>query len=321
MLAFLYGEDTYSIKKATQKSVANFIEKEKTDLNLNIIKANELTIENFVAAVYSTPFLGEKKLVIVENLLLEREKELKDKLKSKIEKIPEFTTLFFVEEGKPDQREGLFKYLNKTATTKYFGPVDESKMRQFIKEKMQPENVAIANDALSKLILFIGADLWRLENELQKLILFIKSEDRKEIKTGDVELMIEPNLNLKIFDLTDALALRNTQKVISLFQSMLKKGEDVFMIFNMIIYQLRNMLIVEDLIKRQVQRNELAKKAGLHPFVITKTEQSLRKFRAGEIVKFYNSLKETDWKVKSGQIELESAMDLLLVEFCESGKI
>jgi DNA polymerase-3 subunit delta len=319
-IIFIYGEDVYSIKNVTRKLVANFIEKEKSDLNIKIFESNDLTLEAFINSIMSAPFLGEEKLTVIKNFLINGDnKEMEKKILKYLEQIPEKSKVIFVEEGKPDARGALFKFLEKI-NSKNFPPPNEIKIRQFITDLVTQSDLKITNQALSKVSQYVGPDLWQLENELLKLILYVKSINQTEITEENVEKLIEPNITLKIFDLTDALASRNGKKVIGIFNDFVRAGEDLFLVFNMIIYQVRNMLIVEDLINLG-KKNDIAKLSGLHPFVVKKIEYSLSKFQKGELVSFYARLGDIDWQIKTGRSEIETALVMLFVDFCKSDKI
>ena len=281
MIKFLYGENTYSVSIMAAKIVADFIEKQKTDLNVNKLEAGKLTMENFTDAVLSMPFLGDKKLTVVRNLLIEKENaDLRKKIISTLEKLPETSEIIFVDEGKPDARDALYKFLIKNAQSKHYAPVDETTMRRFVTAKTAAAKVSISNQATAKLTLYVGPDLWRLQNEILKLAAFATSEKRNEITIDDIEQLVEPNIELKIFDLTDALAAGNSKRAIELLNAFIKNGDDLMMVFNLVIYQFRNMIIVKDLADRG-ERN-IAKSAGLHPFVVRKTEAAVRKISLEE---------------------------------------
>lgn len=319
-IIFLYGEDIYSIKNVTRKLVANFIEKEKGDLNVKIFESNDLSLEAFINSIMSAPFLGDEKLTVVKNFLISGDdKEMEKKILKYLEKIPEKSKVIFVEEGKPDARGALFKFLEKT-NSKNFPLPNEIKIRQFITDLVNQSDLKISNQALSKISQYVGPDFWQLENELSKLILYVKSLNKSEITEKDIEKLIEPNITLKIFDLTDALANRNKKKALEIFNDFVRAGEDLFLVFNMIIYQVRNMLIVEDLVKLG-KKNDVAKISGLHPFVVKKIEYSLPKFKKGELVSFYQRLGDIDWQIKTGRADIETALVMLFVDFCKSDKM
>lgn len=320
MIRYFYGEDTYSIGATVKKIVADFIEEQKSDLNVNTLESAKLTYENFTDAIMSAPFLGDKKLTVVKNLILEKEfAEVRKKIIKMLGNLPATSDLVFVDAGKPDARDGLYKYLQKNATCKYFPPVSEITLRKFISAKIAQQNLKIDNSAVAKLALFVGPDLWRLKNEILKLTAFAVSEGRGEISTDDIDLLVEPNVDLKIFDLTDALAARNSTRAILLLNTFIQNNEDLMMVFNLVIYQARNMLIIKDLLARR--ESNIAKAAGLHPFVVQKTTQSLRQISFDELISFYQQLEEMDFALKSGRIEIENALVLLFVNFCKSDKI
>ena len=320
MIKFLYGEDTYSVSAVAAKIVADFIAGQQSDLNVNKLEANKLTLENFTDAVLSAPFLGDKKLTIVRNLLVEKDNsDLRKKLIPTLEKLPKTSEIIFVDEGKPDARDALFKFLIKNAKNKHYMPVDETTMRRFIAIKTAEQNIKISNQATAGLILYVGPDLWRLQNEILKLAAFATAQKHDEISLDDVEQLVEPNIELKIFDLTDALAARNSRRAIELLHSFMKNGDDMMMVFNLVIYQFRNMIIVKDLAQRG--EGNIAKTAGLHPFVVRKTEAAVRKISLEELAYFYRQLEDYDSALKSSEIEVENALVLLFVGFCKSGKI
>lgn len=320
MIRYLYGEDTYSIKMAVVKIVADFIEQQKSDLNVNTLEAEKLTYENLTDAVLSAPFLGDKKLTIIKNLIVEKDfAELRKKIIKTLENLSASSEVVFIDNGKPDARDGLYKFLGKNAKCKYFGPVSELTLRQFISAKTAEQNIKISNPALSKLTLFVGPDLWRLQNEILKLSAYAAAESRVEIAPEDVDLLVEPNINLKIFDLTDALATQNSTRTIQLLNAFIQNNEDLMMVFNLVVYQFRNILVIKDLLLRH--ETNIAKVAGIHPFVVQKTTQSLRKISFDELASFYRQLEEMDFALKSSRIEIENALVLLFVNFCKNDKM
>lgn len=320
MIRYLYGEDTYSVAAVAAKIVADFVEKQASDLNVNTIEASRLTLENFADATLSAPFLGDKKLTVVKNLIVEKDSaDLRKKLIVSLDKLPATSEILFVDEGKPDARDALYKFLLKNAKCKYYAPVDEVKLRRFITAKTTELNMTVSNQAAAKLSFFVGPDLWRLQNEILKLAAFAQAQSRTEISAEDIELLVEPNINLKIFDLTDALAARNSVRAIQLLDAFIQNDEDLMMVFNLVIYQFRNMIVIKDLIERK--ERDIGKSAGLHPFVVRKTEQAVRKIEQGQLVSFYRQLEDYDYGVKTGKLGVEDALILLFVDFCKNGKM
>ena len=78
----------------------------------------------------------------------------------------------------------------------------------------------------------------------------------------------------------------------------------------MINFQFRNIFEVKDLMEK---KKPLAL-SGLHPYLIKKSSQQARKFTLPELKKIYRKLFEVDYKIKTGKIEPQLGLDLLITE-------
>lgn len=313
MIKFLYGPDTYRIKEATKKLEADFIESQKSDLNVVKIDGEKMTLGRFESEIATMPFLGDKRLIIITNFLLDNsDNDLKKTISEKLKSVPDRIDLVFVEMGEPDKRTSLFKALDRKEIATRFDSLSDLELRQWITAKAGENDCTIANPAIYKLSLFVGPDLWRLQNEIIKLSLIALSKGEKEITADMIEENVEANNNFKIFDLTDAIAVKNSKKALEVLSAFEKEGDDAIRILSLIIYQIRTMLIVDDL--KVLTADKIAKEAAIHPFVVKKTLSALAKFNSVRLKAIFRYLGEIDWQIKSGQIDPEVALDLLVVK-------
>ncbi len=314
MVYFFYGENTYLLDQKVREIEANFIAENGSDFNVSKVAGAKLTKNDFIGLVSTVSFLGNGRLIVIKNLLLENgDKELQSYIAANIEKMPGDTTVIFVEAGLPDGRSGLFKKLKSIKNVFFSEPLAGLRLNNWVKDQAQLAGCSITNEANGKLILFVGSDLWRLENEIIKLALYSKSKDRTSIEAKDVELLVEADSGLSIFELTDALAAKDRKRAIIALTEFLKRGEDEFFIFNMIVGHFRKMLIINDL----KEHNFPLEKSALHPFVIKKMTASLRYFRKNELLKIYFRLQNIDAKLKNGMAEGKTALCQFVVDFCK----
>jgi DNA polymerase-3 subunit delta len=314
MINFIYGDDNFRALE-TLKRIESVFVKEHGDLNIEKLSGETLKIDVLNVKTFALPFLGSKRLVIIDNLLISGKKEVKEELGRILKTIPESTDLIIFENGLPDKREAIFKLLDKLPSKQFFGQLDDFGLRKWISEQLLEGEFKISNPACAKLIAYVGPDLFRLKNEISRLIDAVKASKRAQIEVEDVDRLIEPNNNYKIFDLTDAIAQKNANKAIFILYAFKKIGEDDYRIFNLIIHQIRTMLIVSDL-SASMTADQIAKEAGLHPFVVKKTLINLKNFSNEELEKMYFNLGEIDWKSKSGLADIAVMTELLIVDFC-----
>ena len=317
MLYFYYGEDTYSLKKKINEIIDSFVKIEGSDFNISTLIGSKVSVQEFEKNVFTAPFLGSKRLIIIKNILLEcGDLDTKKAISTNLDKVPKTSIVIFVEEGKPDKRESLFKNLTKLAIVKSYEQPSDLDIKRFIEMTVLESNFKITSAASFQLGLYCGRDYWRIENELLKLISYAKYQKKDAIVEADVTRLVDPINNFMIFDLTDALADRNVKKAIKIYYSMLKSGEDEIKVFNVIIYHIRNMILVNSIYENS--EYEIAKATSLHPYVVKKIMISLRKFEGSKLHQLYKRLSEVDWKIKTGLLEIGTALDLLLVDFQRS---
>jgi len=303
MIILLYGQDTFRSREELKRIIEA---QEKTSLNwFNFVRidAKDNEIEIFAQIRESTntiPMFNEKKLIVIENIFSapqDIQKEILEFLKNKkIEKDENITIVFWSEES--DEKNELFKFLKTTAKTQKFEELKGVQLRNWIKNYISEQDGKIDSRASDKLIEYVGSDLWRMSNEINKLLSY-----NPTIKIEDIESLVKPEIDLNIFDMVDALGQKNKARVISLFNQHLEKGGDEFYLLSMFIYQIRNLLRI---------KSTPISKLDLHPFVIRKTQYQVKNFTFEELKKIYYQLMTIDLEAKTGKADISTALEMFL---------
>lgn len=334
MILLFYGEDNYRLKQKIKELKAKFTSASLGNTNLAVLDGKTILIDELTRQVLAFPFLAKSRLVLVENLLKEGKKEIQDKVIELLPKVPVSTVLAFMEDGSPDKRTSLFKKLNQPKQVQEFKLLEPLELSKWIKQEIEKRGANIDTAAIQLLINYVGNDLWRLSNELDKLIAYRLqttvygtekdqkggsrlSVDGSLINVNDVNLLVRSQTQSNIFDLIDAVANKNQKRATQELHRLIENGEAALYIFTMIIYQYRNLLIVKDLEERSnrpLYGYDIAKYAGLHPFVAQKTLIQTKKYTFSELKNIYKFLLDFDLRIKTGKIEPNTAIDLLVVK-------
>ena len=318
MYYLFFGPDFYSIKKKLTTIKQKFLKADPSSLNISELAGAELKAGEFWSAVLAAPFLASKRLIIVKNVLLEsKDDDFKKDLAKGLAKIPETSLVFFVEDGNPDKRGALFKALNRPGIAQNFEAPTSSSIGKLIDDKVSENDIKISNEARNKFILYVGSDLYRAENEIVKLILYSKHEKIKTIESTLVDELIRPESSAGIFDFIDAIGVKNQKKAVSLLDKLIGAGENELYILSMIVYQLRNMIIISSYSNRRISAGEIAKATKIHPFVVQKTIGVLRKYDKRKLISDYIKIGEADFMIKTGQIDPKLCILMLISEFCK----
>ncbi|OQA04481.1 MAG: DNA polymerase III subunit delta [bacterium ADurb.Bin400] len=315
---FLYGEDTYSLRESLHTLEEKYRISQGEDANIIKLAGGKLTKEGYFNAINSTSFFTEKSFIEVANLQLDStDQKLKSFIADNLDRIPESATVVFVEYGLPDKRTALFKKLHQSKHSREYPFLDEHALRSWISQKVSGYQLSIAPAAIVKLQIGVGADLWRMSQEIEKIALYKKSIHEELITDRDVDLFVRAEASANIFQFVDAVATKNLRLALISLHTLLEAGENEIYVLTMIIYQYRNMLMVQDQLARGASQQDIPKILAIHPFVAKKTISSLNRYSLEELKAIYQKLAEFDESIKSGKLEPSLALDLLVVDICK----
>lgn len=306
MIYFLYGPDSFRSKQKLKDIIGSYKKIHKSGLNLIYIDAKEKSFSDFYNNFKITPMFAEKKLIILKNVFAEsdfHEKFLKD-IKD-IEKLKDIVVVY--ENDSVDERKKFFKELKKYAKCQEFKPLQPAQLIKMISLEFEKKGVKINSDAITTLLNFVGNNLWQMTNEIAKLANYKKNGI---VEKKDIELLVRPNIEKDIFKTIDALAGRNKKEALLLLHKHLDDGENSLYLLSMIAYQFRNLLTVKELIEK---RKPLAS-CGLHPFVVRKISYLCNYFSFEQLKKIYYKIFQIDADIKTGKIDSETAIDLLIAQ-------
>ncbi len=313
MIIFLYGEDSYRARQKLNEIIDKYKETHKSGLNLKYLDFSKGESENVVFSdlkneLRQTSMFKEKKLQIIINPFLnigfkgEFLKEPEDFINSQ-------NVILLFQDNKIDERDSLFKFLKKYAKCQEFKFLEVPKLKNWIKKEFDSYDAKINTEVINKLIEYVGDDLWRMSNEIKKLVSFKKGNI---IKTEDIDLLVRSKIDTYIFKTIDAISQKDKKQALKLLHEHLEKGDSPLYLLSMIGFQFRNLLIVQDLIERRNTYDAILKKSGLHPFVVKKSYFQAREFTINELKKIYQKIFQADLDIKTGRVEPEAALDLLV---------
>jgi DNA polymerase III delta subunit len=311
MIIFLYGEDTYRLKEKLGEIIEGYKKAGKSGLDLkyiNCLKDESNIFNSLKNDLGQASMFKEKKLIIILNAFSDtsfKEDIIKEKSFINSEDI-----IVFYQEGNVKKNDSLFKHLEKNAKCQNFELLNPIKLKSWMENKFLEYGARISSEAGNMLFDFVGNDLWRLNNEIQKLAMYKK---RGVVEGADVKLLVKPVLEVEIFKTIDALAQRDKKQALRLIHKHLAKGESPIYLLSMINYQFRNLLIIKDFIEKNVPYASIAKRSGLHPFVIRKSHYQCQQFSLIELKKIYLKIFQADLDVKTGKTNPEAALEGIML--------
>lgn len=312
MIIFLYGQDAYRSHQKLKEIIERFRKTSKTRLNLRYLDARKIDFQDFRDELQATSIFKEKKLIVLTNAFSSPsfEKEVLGFLKKRKELED---TILFYEEREVDRKKALFKFLEKKEKSQEFKFLEGQKLKDWIEREFEKYQVEIDSKIPEVLSSFIGNDLWQLSKEIEKLATY-KIKKKEKVTLEDVNLLVKSKIETDIFGTIDAISSKDKKRALNLLHQHLKKGDSPLYLFSMIKFQIGNLLIVKDLVEKQMPFPYIISQSNLHPFVARKSYRLSQKFSLEHLKRIYRKIFKLELKIKTGKIDPVLALDILVTE-------
>ncbi|MBI2846317.1 MAG: DNA polymerase III subunit delta [Chloroflexi bacterium] len=331
MFYILYGEDEFSLKVALDGIKDSLGSREMLDSNTLLLDGRELVPAQLISVCDTAPFLSEKRLVIVQGLLerweekreehlpaartVSRKKGLEEwrALKDYVQRMPSTTVLVLVG-GRLNKANPLLRELYPLANVQEFPVLKGVELIGWIRSRMGAKGCSISTQATQTLANLVGGNLWAMNNEIEKLCLYVQG---RRIEEKDVELLVADAQEGNIFALVDAAAARNLPKATRILHKLMDEGAVAPYILAMLTRQFRMLIQCKEMVYRKASSQDISGRLGLtQSFVLKKTLARAGEYSMERLRKTYAQLLEADLSMKTGQLRDELALDILVAKLC-----
>jgi DNA polymerase-3 subunit delta len=291
------------------------------ELNTTILDGRAASMDDLVMASSAMPFLAERRLVIVNHATAFGENDqARGKFIAFLEGIPQTTALVLVADhpltSYQMEKRGELHWLEKwgrgeegRAYIKKFVTPTGSQLVDWIARRAVELGGEISSPAANLLAKLAGDDLRSVDHEIEKLLAFVNYVHRIEVE--DVEALTVGDRQDSIFDLVDAIGNRIRSSAIDHFHALLLE-QDAMSVQMMIVRQFRLLLLGREILEKGGDAREIARRLEVKPFVANKVAVQARKFPQPELEEIYHRLLEIDVAVKTGIMDVDLNVDLLI---------
>ena len=207
---FLMGEEAYYIDSISDFIEDNVLDEAEKGFNQMVLYGRDVSIDDIVSNAKRYPMMAERQVVIV--------KEAQD-LSRTIEKLaqyaenPQPTTVLVInyKYKKLDKRKALYKNINKNGGVVFESKkLYENQVPDWIRRVLKGQGYDISPKAAQMLVEFLGTDLSKVNNELNKLKIVLPKGT--QITPEHIEENIGISKDYNNFELRKAIGERNIVK-------------------------------------------------------------------------------------------------------------
>jgi DNA polymerase III subunit delta len=305
---FLMGEETYYIDKLSDYIEQNILTEDERGFNQTVLYGRDVTIEDIVSTAKRYPMMAERQVVIVKEA--QDLARTIDKFESYAENPMLSTVLVFCYKYKTlDKRKKVTKILAKNGVVYESKKLYENQIGDWIKRVLSGKNYSIEPKANAMLVEFLGNDLSKINNELEKLQIILPKGST--ITPKHIEENIGFSKDFNNFELLNALGSKNQLKAYQIAQYFSDNPKaNPLIVTTSTVFGFFVKLLKYHGLKDRNPKN-VAAVLGVSPFFLKDYDVALKNFPMKKVSQIVSSLRDIDVKSKGVGANALPQSDLL----------
>ncbi len=305
---FLEGVEPYFLDLISDYILDNVLTEDEKGFNQYILYGKDLSIDAIMTSAKRFPMMAERQVVVIREA--QNIRNIED-LAPYAEKPMKSTILVLNYKYKTiDKRKRLYKAITKNGVYFESKPLYDNQIPAWILKYLKGKNLGIDPRAAQMIADFIGSDLQRIVNELEKVC--ISLVPGTSIMPDDVERNIGISKEFNIFELQNALGTRDILKanrIINFFIDNEKNNPLTVILGNLLNY-FRKLLVYHS-IENKSDRSSVAQKLGVSPYFINDYVNASKIYTLDKAIKIIAIMREYDLRSKGARGGSTSNGDLL----------
>ena len=299
-LYFLHGEESFYIDLISNYIETNALSESEKGFNQVILYGKDVAMAAILTNARRFPMMAERQVVIVKEAqeIQDLNKEAGAKLLTDYltKQVPSTILVFCHKHKTLDKRRELGKKIDQYAVMLTAKKLYENQLPEFVYEYIKEKKVAADDRAIQVLCEYVGNDLHRLANEIDKLVISLPAG--ASITVDQVMTQVGVSKEYNIFELQKAILQRDdvlANKIVNYFESNTKKNPIIPVVA--FLYSFFSKLLVASQVADKSEKG-IASELKLSPYAVRDYASALRHFPTVKITDNIAALRDADLKLK-----------------------
>ena len=341
MIVLLTGPDDFTRSETLAALKAQHNRDGALAQNTTILDAKNLTLEQLRAAAFTVPFLAEYRLVRVDGLCArfqsgarrgtpppeagrshrKRDSGEWDALPDLLAAVPPTTLLLFVDD-EAGPANPIRQALAAVGEVREFPLPRERDLVPWINRRAQTLALKLTPDAVQLLAQLVGAHLWVLASELEKLKTYAGDA---AVDEAAVRSLVAANYETTIFRFVDAVAEGRPVAALNAL-ALLRGQEEPQRILAMLARQYRLLVVAREILDQRGSVDDVQKVLALPDFVARRVTEQARRFTQAQLDAALPRILEAEvqiqnyWQDRPGGVQQDLAVELLVADLAGVGR-
>ncbi len=312
-LYLFYGEEEFLIQEAVELIVGKVVDPAARDFNFNTVYCRDSSVSDIVNLAQTFPFMSEKRLVIAKEFDAFKAAELEELVPYLNDPSPSTCLVLISYQGRYDKKAVVSAVEAHGGVTRFF-PLLDREVIAWIESWARTRGLSIQRDAAQYLWQIIGNDLRKIENELQKVGIFIK--EKKTVALDDVKTAVGDFREYTPFDLAAALGQKDREKALLILSRLIQEGEQPVGLLGSIAWNFRRLMRAKAMELAGTGYEEIKRKLGVIFHQSASFQQQMRGYSMDELRNVFAVMLGVDRALKSSGISGRLVLERMILTLC-----
>jgi DNA polymerase-3 subunit delta len=312
LVLYLYGDEPYIIEKGIEGLRASLIPIHLQDFNRDVYSAGEVPPSRIVDAARTVPLLNPWRFILVKEADRFSPHDVGQLLAYVEKPSPSTCLVLWGKRGGPWKQ--YFPRIREVGAVIQVRPFFAGKLIGWIKREAQAHGKRMTREAAEYLKDMVGNGLRELHNEIQKAVAHVG--EKPVIELGDVEEVVSEVKTRTIFELTDAIGMRNSLEALKILRKMLQAGEAHLRILGMIARQFRLIWKAKCLVSEGATKEAVGRKLKVHHFYLESLLDQTSSFTEDNLREAFRRFVEADLAMKTTTVSKELLLEKMVIDLC-----
>ena len=288
------GEEPFYIDNISDYIAENVLQAEEKEFNQSVLYGKDLEVAQIISEAKQFPFGAKKRVVIVKEAQnIKNIEQLESYLNN-----PQPSTLLVIcyKYKKIDKRKKFGKNLSKKALVFESKRLYDNEVPSWIVKYLSEEGYKIEEKASFMLAEFLGTQLSNISNELDKLMIIVKKEEK--ITANIVEKNIGISKDYNIFEFQQALGSKDILKsnqIVNHFAAN-PKNHPLVVTLGMLFSFFQKLMTYHSI--KDKNKNNVATELKVSPYFVNQYSSAARNYSQSKLFDIFTHLKQYDLKSK-----------------------
>lgn len=316
----LYGNDEFAIRSFLEERLKPKMgESPDAAADITSLEGASITLESLRAETHTVPFLSQRRMVVLFGPTSLAKGKNQSAFLQLLESIPPSTALVLIEDKQLENSNWLIRWCQehpRQSWSQAFSLPKGAAMTGWILQQVRQMGGEFEQAAAQLLASYIDEDPRLAKSEINKLLTYV--DFSRPVTEEDVRRLVADVRQGDVFEMVDAIGFGDGEKAFTMLRRLLEDSH-ALSLFGMVVRQFRLLIQVRELLDENPTLNhqQIANRIGVHPYPIQKILPQARLFNLTQLKAIFHQLSEVDHAVKTGQLEDELALDLLIASLTQ----